>query len=135
VRPELRYKPLMATGKATPKLKVYQYTKCSTCRKALRWLDAQEIAYEAVPIVETPPTAAVLKQVLKQSGLPLTALFNTSGESYRAGGFKERLPNMSEAEAIAALAEDGKLVKRPLLIGPGVSLVGFDEAAWKSALR
>jgi arsenate reductase len=61
-------------------------------------------------------------------------LFNTSGESYRSGGFKDRLPQMSEAEALAALAADGKLIKRPLLIGEDFALVGFHEAAWRERL-
>jgi arsenate reductase len=115
-------------------LTVYQYPKCSTCRKALKWLDTQGIAYEAVPIVEKPPSAAQLKQLIKQSGLPLRSFFNTSGESYRAGGFKDRLPGMSEAEAVAALAADGKLIKRPLAVAGSTVLVGFDEDAWRRAL-
>src|SRR4051794_30418700 len=99
---------------------VYQYAKCSTCRKALKWLDAKGIAYDVVPIVEAPPAAATLKKLIKQAGLPLRSFFNTSGESYRAGGFKDRLAEMSEAEAVAALAADGKLIKRPLLVADGV---------------
>jgi arsenate reductase len=116
-------------------LTIYQYPKCSTCRKALKWLDAQGISYDSVPIVEKPPSAAQLKKLIKQSGLPLRSFFNTSGESYRAGGFKERLPSRSEAEAIAALAADGKLIKRPLVSAGDTVLVGFDEEAWQRALR
>jgi arsenate reductase (glutaredoxin) len=116
-------------------LTVYQYPKCSTCRKALKWLDAQGIAYKSVNLVETPPSATLLKQVIRESGLALRSFFNTSGESYRAGGFKEKLANMSEAEAVAALAADGKLIKRPLLVGDGVTLVGFQEEAWERALK
>ncbi len=114
---------------------VYQYPKCSTCRKALKWLDAQGIAYKSVDIVAAPPSAAQLKKSFKQSGLPIKAFFNTSGESYRNGGFKDKLPTLSEADAIAELAADGKLIKRPLLLDVETVLVGFDEAAWKSALR
>lgn len=116
-------------------LTVYQYPKCSTCRKALKWLDAQGIAYQAVDIVTAPPSATLLKKSFKQSGLPIKAFFNTSGESYRNGGFKDRLPTLSEAEALEALAADGKLIKRPLALDGSVVLVGFDESAWKSALR
>jgi arsenate reductase len=112
---------------------VYQYPACSTCKKALKWLDAHDVAHERVHIAENPPSKAQLKRAL-DSGLPLKALFNTSGESYRAGGFKERLGAMTQAEALAALAADGKLVKRPLLIGDDVVLVGFKEDAWKAAL-
>lgn len=106
---------------------VYHYPACSTCKKALKWLDAHGVAHERVHIVDSPPTAAVLRKALKRSGLPITKLFNTSGVSYREGGFKDRLPGMSEDEALAALAADGKLVKRPLLLGDGFALVGFRE--------
>jgi arsenate reductase len=114
-------------------LVVYQYPRCSTCKKALAWLDAQGVAYRAVDIVETPPTTSVLKRALAL-GVPLKSLFNTSGESYRDGGFKDKLPTMSEKEALAALNADGKLVKRPLVIGEELALVGFREDAWRSAL-
>lgn len=117
------------------KLTVYQYPKCSTCRKALKWLDAQGIVYESVHIVDSAPSAGLLKKAFKRSGLPIKAFFNTSGESYREGGFKDRLPTLSEADALAALAADGKLIKRPLALTDDVVLVGFDEAAWKKALK
>jgi arsenate reductase (glutaredoxin) len=116
-------------------LTVYQYPKCSTCRKALKWLDAQGIPYQSVHIVDAPPSAAALKKLIKQSGLPLRAFFNTSGESYREGGYKDRLPTMSEAEAASALAADGKLIKRPLALTGDTVLLGFDEAVWKHALK
>jgi arsenate reductase len=112
---------------------VYQYPKCSTCRKALKWLDEQGVAYESVHIVDAPPSAALLKSVLKR-GIPLRSLFNTSGESYRNGGFKDKLASMSEAAAIAALTADGKLIKRPLLVSKELALVGFSEPVWLSAL-
>jgi arsenate reductase len=116
-------------------LTVYQYPKCSTCRKALKWLDEHGIAYKSVDIVSAPPSGAALKRALKQSGRELRAFFNTSGESYRAGGYKDKLAGMSEADALRELSADGKLIKRPLLIGYDMVLVGFDEKAWSSALR
>jgi len=116
------------------KLTVYQYPKCSTCRKALKWLDAQGVAYESVHIVEEPPSAGVLKKAFKASGKPIKAFFNTSGESYREGGFKDRLPTLTEAEALSALSADGKLIKRPLALLGDTVLVGFDEREWKLAL-
>jgi arsenate reductase (glutaredoxin) len=115
-------------------LTVYQYPKCSTCRKALRWLDAHGLKYERVDIVESPPSKAILEKVLKQGYLPVTRLFNTSGQSYREGNFKQRLPELSESQALTALASDGKLIKRPLLIAPDQVLVGFDEDAYETAL-
>jgi len=115
-------------------LTVYQYASCSTCRKALKWLAQNQLAHETVPIVTRPPSRAALASALKRSGLPLRSFFNTSGESYRNGGFKDRLPAMSEEQALEALAADGKLIKRPLLVGEDQVLVGFDEKVWSTAL-
>ena len=116
-------------------LTVYSYPKCSTCRKALAWLAQHEIEHRVVHIVDAPPSPKQLADVLKKSKLPLKSLFNTSGESYREGGFKDRLPKLKEAEALAALAADGKLIKRPLVVSDDSVLVGFDEAGWKKALK
>lgn len=113
---------------------VYHYPKCSTCRKALAWLDARGIAHDRIDLVAKPPSKAALAKAWKLSGVPIRRMFNTSGESYRAGKFGDKLPTMSDAEALAALAADGKLIKRPLLIGDGVALVGFDQDAWATAL-
>ena len=117
-------------------VKVYQYPKCSTCRKALKWLDGRGVKYESVDIVTTPPKKSELLRALK-SGVPLKKLFNTSGQSYRDGGWSEKLASVSEAQALDALASDGKLIKRPfVLTGDGDTvLVGFDEGAYKAALR
>lgn len=114
------------------KVTVYQYPACSTCRKALKWLDAKRVPYESVHIVETPPSEKLLRKALA-AGVPLKKLFNTSGESYKAGNFKEKLPKMTEAQALSALARDGKLVKRPFVVTGDKVLVGFDEAAWREA--
>jgi len=110
---------------------VYQYPKCGTCRKALKWLDAAGAAYKSIDIVQSPPSLAALKKAWKKSGLPISKLFNTSGQSYRQGGFKEKLKTMSEAEALEALAADGKLIKRPLVIADEAVLVGFKEAEFE----
>jgi arsenate reductase len=112
----------------------YQYPKCSTCRNALNWLDGHGIRYESIDIVDSPPSIAVLEQVLERSGLPLARLFNTSGQSYRQGNYRERIKQMSQREALAALAGDGKLIKRPLLITPELALVGFDASVYESAI-
>ena len=111
-------------------IKVYQYSKCSTCRKALKWLDARKVAYDSVDIVTAPPKKAELQRALK-SGVPLKKLFNTSGQSYRDGKWGEKLANVTEAEALEALAKDGKLVKRPLVLSEVGVTVGFDEAVFK----
>lgn len=111
---------------------VWQYPKCSTCRNALKWLSAHGVAFESIDLVAKPPSAAKLRDLWQRSGLPLAKFFNTSGESYRAGGFKEKLKTMSDAQALAALAADGKLIKRPLLDTGKTVLVGFDETAYGS---
>jgi arsenate reductase (glutaredoxin) len=113
--------------------KVYSYAACGTCKKALRWLEAHEVAFASVDIVSSPPSLAELRRLWKKSGLPLRKLFNTSGQSYRAGRFGERLPQMNEEEMLEALAADGKLIKRPLIDAGEVALVGFDEARYAEA--
>jgi len=115
-------------------VKVYQYPKCSTCRKALKWLDEKGVPYTSINIVDKPPSKSMLQRARKTADVAVRKLFNTSGQSYRQGGFKDKLATMSEAEAIAALADDGKLIKRPLVVGDGVALVGFKEAEWAEAL-
>jgi arsenate reductase len=115
-------------------LVVYHYPNCSTCKKALAWLRTHQIAHELVDIVKQPPSRAVIERAAKLAGVPTKKLFNVAGESYRAGNFKAKLPGMTDAQAYAALAADGKLIKRPLAVGDGVVLVGFDEPAWRAAL-
>lgn len=109
---------------------VYQYPKCGTCRAALKWLDAQGVPHETIDIVSDPPSADTLRQLHDRSGLPIARFFNTSGESYRAGRFKDRLATMTADEAYAALAADGKLIKRPLVVTPDAVLVGFNAETW-----
>ncbi len=110
------------------------YPNCSTCRRARKWLEAHEIDVRLVDLVKSPPSEAELARLLERSGLPLRKLFNTSGQSYRNGGFKEKLKTMTQPEALAALAADGKLIKRPILDGTDVVLVGFSEDAYASSL-
>ncbi len=115
-------------------VKVYQYPKCSTCRKALKWLDARKVSYDSIDIVTTPPKKTELKKALER-GVPLKKLFNTSGQSYREGGWSEKLGQITEAQALDALAKDGKLIKRPFILADEQVLVGFDEAAYAKALK
>jgi arsenate reductase (glutaredoxin) len=116
-------------------IKVYQYPKCSTCRKALKWLEERGVDFAATDLVASPPSASTLRDLHARSGLPIARFFNTSGESYRAGGFKARLGGMTERDAIAALAADGKLIKRPILDTGSDVLVGFSEAAYAASLK
>ena len=114
-----------------------EYPKCSTCKKAKKWLDEHGVAYTDRHIVEDNPTAEELAAWQERSGLPLRRFFNTSGMKYRELGLKAKLDaGMSDADAFALLATDGMLVKRPLVIVDGGErvLVGFREAAWEEAL-
>ena len=106
------------------------YDKCTTCKKAKKWLDERGVSYDLRPIKEENPTAAELRAWHEISGLPLKKFFNTSGLQYKALGLKDKLPAMSEDEQLALLATDGMLVKRPMLIGEDFVLVGFKEADW-----
>lgn len=106
------------------------YSKCTTCQKAQRWLDARGAAYTLRDIKQENPSAAELSAWRRLSGLPLRRFFNTSGLKYKELDLKNRLPLMDEAEQLALLATDGMLVKRPLLVGDDFVLVGFKEADW-----
>lgn len=122
----------MPTG-ASPVL-IYTYAKCSTCRDAVKWLRARGVPFIERPIYETPPAPAELKRMLAFQDGNLRRLFNTSGIQYRERGLAEKLPAMTEAEALALLATDGRLVKRPFLIGEKFGLVGFDADKWAVVL-
>lgn len=113
---------------------VYTYQKCSTCRAALAWLAANAVPHETKPIRETPPSMPELKSALELHNGEIRRLFNTSGMDYRALGMKEKLPAMTENEALALLAANGNLVKRPFVTGPGIALNGFKPEVWKKAL-
>ena len=109
---------------------VLVYRKCSTCMKALNWLEANNIQFEERPIKEQNPTYDELKAWHKMSGMPLKKLFNTSGLIYKDMGLKDKLPHMSEEEQLRLLATDGMLVKRPLVVGEDYVLTGFKEKEW-----
>ena len=111
------------------------YPKCTTCQKAQKWLDTKGIPYVTRHIKEQNPSEAELRQWYQTSGLPLKKFFNTSGLVYKEKRLKEKLPLRSEDEMLALLAEDGMLVKRPMLIGDDFVLVGFKEADWEKALE
>lgn len=111
------------------------YPKCSTCQKAKKWLDENQIAYVLRDIKTENPARDELAAWQKRSGLPLKKFFNTSGLLYKSLELKDKLPGMSEDEMLQLLATDGMLVKRPLLIGDDVVLVGFKETEWESCLK
>lgn len=111
-----------------------EYPKCSTCKKAKKWLDDHQVSYDDRHIVEDHPTAEELKMWHEKSGLALKCFFNTSGMKYRELQLKDRLPEMTEEEQYQLLSTDGMLVKRPLVIGDDFVLVGFKEQEWKEKL-
>lgn len=115
-------------------LTVLCYKKCTTCQKALKWLDERGIRYTERPIKEEHPTASELKEWFEKSGLPLKRFFNTSGNLYKELALKDKLPDMSQEDQFALLATDGMLVKRPLVVGEDFVLTGFKEAEWKEKL-
>lgn len=117
------------------KLKIYSYDKCSTCRKALKFLDSCDVDYETIDITERPPTLGELKSVLASYDGDLKKLFNTSGVQYRELGMSEKLKGMTESEALKVLSGNGRLVKRPFVVAPKRGLVGFDETLWKKTFR
>ena len=111
------------------------YPKCSTCRKAQKWLDEHDVDYDIRDIKTDNPDLAELELWHQASGLPLKKFFNTSGQLYRSLELSKKLPGMSDAEQYALLASDGMLVKRPLLIGDAFVLAGFRPADWEAALQ
>ena len=108
-----------------------QYPACGTCKKAKKWLEENQVAYNNRLIVEDNPTKEELKLWISKSGLPLKKFFNTSGVIYKEMNLKDKLPNMSEEEQIELLASNGKLVKRPLLVSDELVLVGFKQEEWE----
>ena len=110
------------------------YPKCTTCQKARKWLDDNQIEYDFRDIKLDNPTLDELTEWYKKSGLPLKKFFNTSGLLYKSLDLKNKLPTMTENEMLTLFASDGMLVKRPLVIGDSFVLVGFKEAEWSAAL-
>ncbi len=116
-------------------LKFICYPKCSTCQKARKWLDENNIEYEFRDIKTENPTAEELAAWYALSGLTLRKFFNTSGLLYKSMELKTKLPTMTDEEMLALLATDGMLVKRPLAIGDDFVLPGFKEAEWEAKLK
>ena len=116
------------------KLRIYEYAKCSTCRKALKFLDRNKVTYEKAVILDTPPTRAELKTMLAAQGGNVKKLFNTSGEVYREMKLGAKLDSMSVEQALDLLASNGRLVKRPFVLVGDTGMVGFNENEWKAFL-
>ena len=116
-------------------LKVLVYRKCSTCLKALKGLEVNQVVFDERPIKEENPSYEELKAWYEMSGLPLKKFFNTSGILYKQMNLKDKLKEMSEDEQLKLLATDGMLVKRPLVIGDDFVLTGFKEKEWEDKIN
>ncbi|MBR1634799.1 MAG: arsenate reductase family protein [Lachnospiraceae bacterium] len=114
--------------------KVYCYSKCSTCKKALKWLDENKIEHTVIDIREDHPDEKTLRRLYAKSELPLRRFFNTNGQLYREMELSKKLPDMSEDEMFKILASDGMLVKRPLLVTDERVIPGFKEDTWREVL-
>lgn len=112
-----------------------QYPPCTTCKKAKKWLDDNDIAYEDRHIKDNNPSYEELKAWYEKSGLPLKKFFNTSGIQYRALELKDKLPAMTEEEQLRLLASDGMLVKRPIIVTDNGVLTGFKAESWEKLLK
>ena len=111
-----------------------EYPKCSTCKKAKKWLEDNQVEFIDRHIVEHNPTKDELMEWHKKSGFPLKKFYNTSGMIYRDMGLKDKIPMMTEEEQFELLASNGMIVKRPIVVGADFILVGFKEAEWKEKL-
>jgi len=112
---------------------VYQYPKCTTCKKALKWLDEKQVDYTSLHIVEAAPDAATIRGLIERSGLPIKNFFNTSGLKYRELGLKDKISTLTLDEAAELLASHGMLIKRPLFVQGDTILVGFKPVQWEEA--
>lgn len=111
--------------------KVYHYPKCTTCKRAVKWLEEKNIECEKKHIVEEIPSLEEITEIYKKSGLPLKRFFNTSGLVYKDLGLKDKLVEMTEEEQLKLLSSNGMLIKRPIFVGENFVLVGFKEKEWE----
>lgn len=115
-------------------MQILGYRKCSTCVKALKWLEEKKVSFQERSIVEENPSYEELKSWYELSGLPLKRFFNTSGNLYKQMNLKDKLEDMTQEEQLRLLASDGMLVKRPLVVEKDFVLVGFKESEWSAKL-
>ena len=116
-------------------MKVYQYEKCESCKKAIRWLNEKGIEHELFPIREKTPSTKEFLQMIKSHDGQLKKLFNTSSKDYRDPDVKEKIPNLSQEQIISLLQERGNLIKRPFLVGGQIALQGFKPDLWEAAFQ
>lgn len=111
-----------------------EYPKCSTCKKAKKWLEEHQIEFQDRDITKETPTKEELRNYLKKSQYPIKKFFNTSGNLYKEFSLKEKLDTMSEEEKLELLSQHGMLIKRPLVVSDSFILVGFREKEWNELL-
>lgn len=116
-------------------LRFYEYKNCGTCRKALKYLEEKEVSFERIPIRETPPSKGELKLMLKALNGERKRLFNTSGGDYKSMNMKDRLPSLSDQEAIELLSQNGNLIKRPFVLSGDDGVIGFKIDEWDAFLE
>ena len=112
-------------------MKIYQYEKCETCKKALRWLKDRNIEFISLPIREKTPTKKEFLQMIKSHDGQLKKLFNTSSKDYRDPDVKNKIPDLSQEQIISLLQERGNLIKRPFVVGDGIALQVFKPDLWE----
>lgn len=117
------------------KLLFLQYPSCGTCRKAAKWLRENNIEVVSRHIVDENPSEKELSEWIEKSGLPILKFFNTSGQVYKENNLKNIVKTASNEELIRLLAQNGKLIKRPILVADDFVLVGFDEMEWGNKLK
>jgi arsenate reductase len=117
------------------KLLFLQYPSCGTCRKAAKWLKENNIEVVSLHIVDENPSEKELSEWIEKSGLPIQKFFNTSGQVYKENNLKNIVKTASNEELIRLLAQNGKLIKRPILVADDFVLVGFDEMGWGNKLK
>ena len=116
-------------------IKVYCYSRCTTCQKAIKWLDSNNVKYELIDLKLNPPKYEEIKGYYELSNLPLRKFFNTSGLKYKELGLSTKLDSMNDQEKLELLSSDGMLIKRPMVILDNKVLLGFKEAEWLNSLK
>lgn len=116
-------------------IKVYCYSRCSTCKKAINWLNDNNIEYELIDLKLNPPKREEIEEYYELSNLPLRKFFNTSGLKYKELGLSQKIDNLSDSEKLDLLSSDSMLIKRPMVILNNKVLLGFKEAEWLNSLK
>ena len=124
-----------ALQRTFPGMKFYGYKKCSTSRKAEKYLSDRGIKYDFVDITENPPSQSTLKQVSQSADVPAKKMFNTSGQQYRELGIKDKLPSLKDADIFKMLSSNGKLIKHPVLTDGKKATVGFSEESYQKTWK